>query len=1268
MVDNLVQPPSFNDTLDFENVNAPFVVLDKNQYFITKKAEKLNNFVEKLRVFTDKDKINLTSNGITDYFKLKLRASTLIVYGGIVVVGDTYTKDDTPEEFITQTTPLNMKEIVVEMDKYDFLKQSKVYTYMLDKNKLLMSNMVGYDALERDCIPRAEVPVELVSPLCIMGAGDDSELVNRKKMVGEFIHKTIPFEQLSVEDDNIKNITAGDILVSDIKFIDGFFPSEDKEALSIRNAKDIGYVVDEHMRESVYVDEPKNSNTPINKDTLDDLSDDYINIIDKFAFNIVIDRNASKIEDEMIVSADEARTIIKEYFDELVNPSINSFEEFKRYLASLCDIDDIYVDYDFSISGGKIYLGFDYDNMYSVFNSEAIKRILFDEVGKFDPVKGKTFYSARYFKDQDEINKLAAYAQYVNAPFDISTDTIGEVFKQIRAIVAKLCVLTPDAIPDVDIPDMPVFTPTTVTVPPLLPNHFVPYISVFMVEPYYMKEYKLFIIVPPVLPVDRVPYQQVFVEKPFYTPEYISTFSVPPFLPYDRLKYQGPEVRKPSPSGKAVCYGFSRSDGKKDRLVFFKSDSMCERRYKATSTRTTNMMEVSLSHIGSGIQEFYWYDYENSVVMSAAKMAASFLSDVMCRVSELTDYYMNVNISCGEKYVGENEEPDDTGSRFRCAVAASSGGSGDTLAQEDSIQEKIMKIFDSTEFKLNGVLINIFGNREGSPIITETELGGKVQLYGTLPPWTEFRGGDYASIVNRHAEAMAQYIDRERYSLTSVADPMGIFGSDLDINVGMMEAIEPYSNVLVGNTTGQDSISDREEYIKSPPGIKTGGPKIRIWNPMDIDETRAYSLPYASIAEDSQGVVSIYGDVVFVVENDSGSFRYDVVGDGTVTVGRKMLPVAAYTNGDIEEKEHYTLEYKSSTLILGTVEDTDSPTAVRFARDLCDPWESRNIISENGDFSLPLLPVITIPNYTTSTPPIIKNVLINVPGACAPGSGGSSGIDPANKNNISNLEDVCMDTLYQEPGEVPGAYMMNLSMQATKAYYDKNGRMNVESGNIKVCMTFGVIDGLQDGNGDILAQGLSDSEIADAAGSASPVVYISPNDVSKNVTAFARSSAAGNDISIFTIDIESIVRSALYNNGGVFANDERGNPYPIVMDPTGGRQEERTQPGTIKIGNFSSGGMMSFYKHAGQDPFRPIVQGYQGASEIDMINGSKMVATVPSRLTNAIVTGLDDAAPMLSSVSPNQSYIFINNNNIQVVLPDGKAALSEARTVKVQQQ
>jgi len=42
--------------------------------------------------------------------------------------------------------------------------------------------------------------------------------------------------------------------------------------------------------------------------------------------------------------------------------------------------------YDFSISGGKIYLGFDYDNMYSVFNSEAIKRILFDEVGKFDTV------------------------------------------------------------------------------------------------------------------------------------------------------------------------------------------------------------------------------------------------------------------------------------------------------------------------------------------------------------------------------------------------------------------------------------------------------------------------------------------------------------------------------------------------------------------------------------------------------------------------------------------------------------------------------------------------------------------------------------------------------------------------------------------------------------------------------------------------------------------------------------------------------------------
>lgn len=1309
MVDSLVQPPSFSNTLDFENVNAPFIVLDKNQYFLTKKAEKLNNFTEKLRVFTDKEEINLTSNGITDYFKLKLKDSILIVYGGIVVKADRYIKDDTPTELITQTTPLNMREIVVEMDKYEFLKKTKVYEYMLDKNKLLLSNMVAYEEMERTCIPKTEVPVELVSPMCVMGTGKDDELVNRTRMIDEFIHKTIPFDQLNVTEDKILNLSAGDVLVSDVRFIDGFEPSDDNEAISILNAKEMGYVVDEHMRDKVYVDNPNNNNTPINKETIEDLSDDYINTVDKFAFNIIIDREASRIDDNMIVSAEEARKIIKEYFDGLINPSINSFDEFKQYLSSLCDIDDIYIDYDFSIEGGKIYLGFDYDNMYSVFNSEAIKRILFEETGKFDPVKGKTFYSARYFKDQGEINKLAAYAQFINVPFDVGTDTIGEVFKQIRAIVAKLCILTPDAIPTVDVPDVPVFTPTTVVVPPVFPGHFVPYISVFMVEPFYMKEYKMFIDVPPVFPTNRTPYVQVFVDKPFYTDKYINTLIIPPFLPHDRLSYQGPEIPKPHPAGKAVCKGYNRTDGKKDRLMFFDSKDLCKKRRKVTSTRTINMMEVSISYTGSHIHGFYWYDYEKSIVVSAAKMAVLFLSDVMCRVSELSDYYMNVVIACNEEFgPGAGEE---YGGETSCNIHRISNGSGISGAPDVDVQEQIMKIFDSFEFTLNGVKIDIFGKRTGSAILTETELAYNIAAYEPLPSWTIYGGDFYSLIVNEHARSIAAHTDsyvsgkridkgeyggnalivsldrlsynngivlaeyvnnkhpsREEYRFTSLADPLGIFSSDLHVSVSVLDAAIPYDNILVGNTTGQDMSMGREEFIANPPSIKTGGPKIKIWNPDEIDEVRASSLPYASIAEDSQGVVSVYGHVVFVVENESGSFRYDVAGGESLTVGRKEIPTIEYTDGTIVNKEHYTLEYRGSTLILGTVEDTDAPSPLSFTRDICDPWESNDLISEYGDFSLPLLPVVTIPNFRSPLVPIIRNVILKVPGACAPHQGGSSGIDPTNKNNISNLEDVCMDTLYQEPGEVPGAYMMNLSMQVTKSYVDKSGRNIVESGNIKMCMTFGVIDGIQNGKGDILAQGLSQDEINSAGGGGSPVTYMAPNPATRQFTSFSRGSASGNDVSIFTIDVLDIVRNAVYADGGFFSMDSHGRQLPIVMDPTGGRQEETTQPGTIKVGGFSSGGMMSFYKHAGQDPFRPIVQGYQGASEIDMINGKKMIATVPSKLTNAVATGMDDAGPLVSSIKGTQGHIFINNNNMQVVLPDGKAALSEARTVKVVQQ
>ena len=1335
----LLEPPVFTDTLDFENVNAPFIVLNKNQYFLTKRAQYLKNFVEKLRIYTDKDEINLTSNGVSGYFKVKLKSSVIEVLGEAVIKADAYTKDDTPDGLLLSTTPINLNESIIEMEAIGFLRSEQVFKYMLDKRELLLSNMVQYSDMQISCITRDTVPVEMVTPECVMGTKENSELTDRTTMEEDFIHKTKTISQLNVSYDDINTIEVDGVIVYDSEFEEGYIPVDSIDSIDIEFADENSHRLNTDIPESIFVDNPSGSNTPMNKESSLVLTDGYVSIVDKEVENIVVTRNTTNVSAELIVSADEARLFIDDYFAKITDPTIDSFEEFKNYLKSLCDFGEDYIAYDFVIKGGKIYLGFDYNSMYSIFNSEAIKRILFENTGAFKIEDGITFDASRYFKNQVEINKLAAYGQLVSRSFDISTDSVAQVFQQIRGIIAKLCVMTPDAIPAPENKlELPEFLPSVVVVPMEMSSYIVSYIAPILREPFYLPEFKVFIITPPLFNQNaNFRMQQIFIKTPFYTPDFKFLMATPPSFSPSFSSYQSPSISRPGGKQKASYKTYSRMDPKKNRLVFFTAAAGCKKRYKAKSTRTINMMELGLAYVNSNISGFYWYSKESSIVMSAPMMACSFIADVACAVSELSDYFCNFDVRMDGGQFTESDDEESTPDLANCRITQ-----GNTSDDGGSPEEKIMNLFDSSVFELNGVSVDSTGIPKGSPILTLTELVPSPSFSG-IKAWEELGSSSYAASVRAAAEsivasvenytvgrrldrwlsieqrpanivsldgiaeniALAEYVNTEHatqpnYMFTSIGDPKGIFASSMSVSVGVAEAVYPYDNILVGNSGG-GSGGDRLEYMKAPPPPKNGENKVYIWAPnFTSDRQRVNKLPYVPIDPSSPGVISTFEPIVCIEQTSSHGYIYDIAGGGSASNGREMVEVLTYYDGTADEKEYHTITYMGNTLILGPTESTGSASPRTYGRDICDPWESPYQLYgllEIGDQSFPTLSMSSGMAPFMMFAPIgnrdmqIVNVRA-VLGATDDGGGGgtgsgagcgdsisgTSGIETGKKENISTLDSIDPEALKQKEGDTPGALSMNLNMQVAMYSPEVDPVTNdikdrIKVGKIRLCMTFGIVDGEADGEGDILAQGLTQEEIDELEGEAR--TYVAPNAMFKGSTEFERKTIGGIESSVYKIQLASLIQDQCID---LEANDK----FVKYVDPRDGetkeaevklaansKEDEATSPGMAFVNGFSSAGLSFFYKHAGQDAKRPVIQGYQGSSEIDFIGGKRLVATVPAPIPNTTITEFyDDAGPLIDALDlKGQNYVhfFINEKTIQVVIQDTKAALSEKRTVKV---
>lgn len=1312
--------PHPTDTLDFENVNAPFIVADKNQFFIDKKTEKLVNFVKELRIFTEKDEITIVSNGVKNFFEVDLRDMRVLLDGPVRIVADGYVKDDTPFDELTSATPLNVKEASVDLINKGFMAKNYAYTFLLSKDDLLLSNMLSISEVREICIQRDVIDVSLSLPYARNINTSNNFIFSRGEAEDTLIHKTKETPAVSIVNDDVVNASFDSVTMFAAEMEPGYVAVEPEDSLTKEFMDASAYSLSGMMRAPVFIDNVVRPEAPVTKEKASELAGKYISKTDKEAESIEIRRVSPEIEDNFILSSDEAENQIDDFFSKVTDPSIDNIDEFENYLVSLCDNNDDFLDYNFEVKGGKVYLGFDYDNMNSLFNSEAISRILFESLGDFSNEMGRTFDASRYFKDQTEINALAAYAQTLGLGFDISKDTVGQVFSSIRAIVAKLCILSPDIIPNVEEKlEIPVFEPAAIIVPPQFDSFFVPYIKVFMATPTFFKIPVFFTVFPPSFPTGSYNVQSVFLSEPRYFDTPVSTQIYPPSLPtFFNPGLPTPPISKPTLDIPTSLRYSTRRDGRVETMIFFESLNSCKERYRAVSYRTLNMIDMSAIFAGliasaDGIGKYFWLKKSEGRVLYAPQMVGLFLGDVYCRIAEETGIAVNIDIpslfSAREPATAANPNPGDTAST--CSSGALSA-LATTVGSDSRLMENLL-------LSLNGNTIDGAGTVEGTPKIEDTEWFTPTDT--SIPAWMEYNSTEYMAMVDSvvasisaeislymsttnitkwdeitssiftvsgfnyitkgtlgqgKGHAMAEYLDLENCRIaelkfSSLADPMGIESSAIEIDsVTSSNLMYAYNNVVIGNYNPPSG--DWKEYRADPPPPKPGAKKVYVWKPLvDAPSSSIFGIKHLSLDPANEAVFSVYGPVVLVGEVSPGVFEYQAIGVDTISRGVVNIGGTSY----------HTLEAEDNTILLGDTRFSGPATAVEYGQAPCDPWLSPNDIyafpGMSGSAGDSISPMLGGGNLDAADMQIVNKAV-----DCATCSGvpsGTSGIDPAIKSNISDITTIESEAGSQAEGDTPGALGMTLNMKLSK-YVPKINQFTgvvddvVETGEVKICMTLGVVDGLKDAGGDILAQGLSQDEIDSTAATATNEIYVGPSSEFRAYTDMVRQTIGGEEASVFTVRLADIIADT--------AIDQQTNDnFTKYWDPFNESWEvadvklagdstslETDAPfGTVLTGEFKTPGMIYSYKHAGQNPDHPVVTGYSGSSEVDFINGTKLTATVPGPLPQTVVTNDVDASAQIAALNlaDGNVYFFVNLATLQVVIKDTDSFLSENRKVKV---
>jgi hypothetical protein len=115
--------------------------------------------------------------------------------------------------------------------------------------------------------------------------------------------------------------------------------------------------------------------------------------------------------------------------------------------------------------------------------------------------------------------------------------------------------------------------------------------------------------------------------------------------------------------------------------------------------------------------------------------------------------------------------------------------------------------------------------------------------------------------------------------------------------------------------------------------------------------------------------------------------------------------------------------------------------------------------------------------------------------------------------------------------------------------------------------------------------------------------------------------------------------------------------------------QDLTGKGVVLVNDISTSGYTSAYKHAGPNPKRPLVVGYNGSSEVSLFDKDRVVGTTPSVFMKVVPTNGADPEDLINKNKNDLSHVtvYIGDEDINIFIKDIYAPLAQNRTLQVKQ-
>lgn len=1290
----IITLPSSTDTLSLYNINIPFIVADKNQSIIDKALFELDIKIKNLDIYTDSQYISIISDGIKDVLTMDYSQETAVVSKKSVIIADTFLKSTTTEGVLVETDPLNIVEFKDKLGEKGFLRNTQVFETNLEMSKFMYSNFVSLEELsgslfEREYDASVENGKTLTTKSLLVGSmkGLDSDAISRDELIKITIPRFEQIEKIQISESELTRVKAESCVLEQTVMADEYIPIEDGEVETVSRAKEQVRLLNEDIESSIFIDNPSFL-SPINKEYALDISDKYISKEERAIRDIRIDRYAGSIEEDHILTYSEADSYIQEFFLQFEAPSINGVDEFKNYLSQLCGADESYIGLDFEIEGGVIYLGFDYNNMYSIFNEVALEKILFLDYGKWTEIDGETTRASNYFSDQNEINRFLAYAQQIGYEVDLGLMKIADLFRVIRAVTSDVCNFSPSLegiLNDPEIPAVPEAQSVYVIIPPTFTSSILLYPFFGLIAPFYVEVSKFYSTIPPIFNPAQLRPKTWLLQEPMPSAVY-SGYIITPLSLNDLERLSRPsfdELREPLT---AICGEYTlytKTDGKRDNLVFYLCTDDNER-HRVISTRSFNMLDINaiVESIIGDIGEFYFL---GDCVITAAEYLAILLSGISCTIVENTGFAANIDIA-KMLFKDDGDIEQSISSSPTCVFGAVPGRSG---------SERILDIGLQT----SGSILRKNGYIEGTPFSTNTEMIAETESI-SVPAWGSVGDDDFNTAVETIAATksgeITSYIENHRIdNVSNLSDLYDLTPEIVEDDTfshieNQNSAIKSYALAILDQSIVSEYV--RVEYPDNSKGYEGNGDVLGL----DFDEKGIFSSSVSEIMTKyfirkfmfsnlGSSVVDLHywnpsTGVVYENINQTLKTRFTtdvdkfmtIVDEGIyieVLLSGSQVQVQAYAVGDfsfsfsskeIDGLMWLVISSGEKDIPIGLSSYTSvSSGSLKLEETICDPRWSKGFVSVRGM----TLGDELVPDMVTGFGGFFPEELEEEEGEeeedeeeeeDSPGGfygnlcldcsmNGESGLPMDSYDNISNPADFSPDIpidFSSEPTKIPGSFLMNLTLSVSRmASFPKTDGtvfLHKEKGRITVPVVFGVIDGMADSAGDILSQKLTSDEIGVALAGATKQVYCGP---CSDMTDYLSGTETASGGFIGSVNLKSLIENVGSSDLGCNKFTDIGTVANAWTVSVNANDNENLIPaifnelggleraGVLSVSDFGYTAMRTSFKHASANAEYPVATGGDSIYQKDLDVGRRLVtSSVPSGFISGKFPGSVDGA------------------------------------------